>query len=298
MLIVSGSITDLNWNTDYITTIRNDAGRSLMGSNQENWFYRTLSESKERGAAWRVIGNQIIFSRVNISSWFGSEEEPYNVDQWDGYTSNRNRTYQHLYGNQIDNTIMLAGDSHANWVSDLLWVDPESAPFASTNNGIDIPVYNQATGEGAIGVEFAVTAVSSSGFRGDIAATNAQAQKLVRDNSELMWNEGYFRGYLALYLNAHEARAEYYGAPTVRTRNSYDIPLANFTVKAGANHLQRPIAGGSVNSGYLKDADQPGRVAGVNGTLALDTVTGSWGPVPNALLAGGNYITYARLNST
>ena len=32
------SITDLNWNTDYVTSIRNDAGRSLMGSNQENWF--------------------------------------------------------------------------------------------------------------------------------------------------------------------------------------------------------------------------------------------------------------------
>ncbi|KAJ4315322.1 hypothetical protein N0V94_006018 [Neodidymelliopsis sp. IMI 364377] len=292
------SITDLNWNTDYVTSIRNDAGRSLMGSNQENWFYRTLSESKERGAAWRIIGNQIVFSRVNITSWFGSEDEPYNIDQWDGYQSNRNRTYQHLYGNQIDNTIMLAGDSHANWVSDLLWVDPESAPFASLNNDVDIPPYNQATGEGAIGVEFAVTAVSSSGFTGNIAATNTQAQKLVRDNSELMWNEGYFRGYLALYLNANEARAEYYGSPTVRTRNPYDIPLANFTVKAGANHLQRPIAGGSVNSGYLKNADQPGRVAGVNGTIALDTVTGSWGPVPGALLSGGNYITYPRTNST
>ncbi|KAJ8106567.1 hypothetical protein OPT61_g9447 [Boeremia exigua] len=98
------SITDLDWNTDYVTSIRNDAGRSLMGSNQENWFYRTLTESKERGAAWRIIGNQIVFSRVNISSWFGSADEPYNVDQWDGYTANRNRTYQHLYGNAIDNT--------------------------------------------------------------------------------------------------------------------------------------------------------------------------------------------------
>ena len=116
----------------------------------------------------------------------------------------------------------------------------------------------------------------------------------MRDNAELMWNEGYFRGYLALYLSKDEARAEYYGAPTVRERNSFDIPLANFTVKAGANHLQRPIAGGSVNSGYLKDADQPGKVAGVNATLALDTVKKTWGPVPNALLAGGNYITYPK----
>jgi phosphodiesterase/alkaline phosphatase D-like protein len=35
-----------------------------MGSRQENWFYRSLKESKDRGAAWRIVGNQIIFSRI------------------------------------------------------------------------------------------------------------------------------------------------------------------------------------------------------------------------------------------
>ncbi|KAF1932827.1 uncharacterized protein M421DRAFT_1411 [Didymella exigua CBS 183.55] len=189
-------------------------------------------ESKEKGATWRAISNQTIFSRVNISSWFGSEEEPYNVEQWASHTSNRNRTYQHLYGNQIDNTIMLAGGSYANWGLDLLW--------------------NQTTGEGVIGADLAVTAVSSSGFSGNIATTDVQAQKLVPVNSELMWNESYFRSYLTLYLNAKEALAEYYGAPTVRTRNSYDIPLANFTVKMRANHLEGSIAGGSVTSGISR----------------------------------------------
>lgn len=52
------SITDLYWNTDYIHAISNDAGRSMMGSRQENWFYRQLVESSKRGAAWRVIGSQ------------------------------------------------------------------------------------------------------------------------------------------------------------------------------------------------------------------------------------------------
>lgn len=53
------SITDLYWNTDYVHSISNDAGRSLMGSRQENWFYSQLIGSKKRGAAWRVIGSQI-----------------------------------------------------------------------------------------------------------------------------------------------------------------------------------------------------------------------------------------------
>lgn len=31
------SITTLGWNDDYVTEISNDAGRTLMGSIQENW---------------------------------------------------------------------------------------------------------------------------------------------------------------------------------------------------------------------------------------------------------------------
>ncbi|KAI2478366.1 PhoD Phosphodiesterase-alkaline phosphatase D [Pyrenophora tritici-repentis] len=73
-----------------------------------------------------------------------------NADQWDGYTANRNRTLHHLYSNNIRNTAFLAGDLHANWVSDLVWLD-------------ETP-YDQTTGAGAVGVEFAGTAVSSSGY--------------------------------------------------------------------------------------------------------------------------------------
>ncbi len=35
-----------------------------MGSRQEHWFYNELSKSSDRGAAWRIIGNQILFSRI------------------------------------------------------------------------------------------------------------------------------------------------------------------------------------------------------------------------------------------
>ena len=53
------SITDLYWNTDYVHAISNEASRTLMGGRQENWFYHQLSASQKRGAAWRIIGDQI-----------------------------------------------------------------------------------------------------------------------------------------------------------------------------------------------------------------------------------------------
>ncbi|KAL7775632.1 hypothetical protein CFE70_009476 [Pyrenophora teres f. teres 0-1] len=254
------SITTLDWNDDYIEDLKDDASRSLMGSLQENWFYNQLSKSHERGATWRIIGNQIIFSRMNNSAVYSNW---LNADQWDGYTANRNRTLHHLYNNKIPNTAFLAGDSHANWVSDLVWLD-------------ETP-YDQATGAGAIGVEFAGTAVSSSGYGAgrSIANSSDRSAALVRDNRELQWTEGYYRGYYELYISPEELNAQYFGSPSVASRNPFDISLANFTVKAGANHLQRSngtvvATDGHVESGAL----QRGPTIPTN--LTLNTLTGKW----------------------
>ncbi len=54
------------------------------------------------------------------------------------------------------------------------------------------------------------------------------------------------------------------------TRNAFDLPLANFTVVAGDNRLSRPVAGGSVESGFLRG----GEVQHTN--LTLNTETGLW----------------------
>jgi alkaline phosphatase D len=59
------SITDTYDNTNYIDEIKDDAGRSLMGSRQENWLQRNLIESANRGAHWRILGSQIsMFSLI------------------------------------------------------------------------------------------------------------------------------------------------------------------------------------------------------------------------------------------
>lgn len=105
------SITDLYWNTQYIHEISNDASRSMMGSRQENWFYNNLIKSANRGATWRIIGSQTVFSRENVSVSYGNVD-PLNYDAWDGYQANRNRTLAVLYENNITNNIMISGDSH------------------------------------------------------------------------------------------------------------------------------------------------------------------------------------------
>ncbi|KAB5528007.1 PhoD-like phosphatase-domain-containing protein [Coniochaeta sp. 2T2.1] len=226
------SITSLGWNDGYVDLIRDEASRTLMGSRQEHWFYNTLSGSAQRGATWRIIGNQIIFSRIAEGSGKLSG------DNWNGYQANRNRTLKHLYDNQIGNNVFLAGDSHQSWVSDLVWYGEKP--------------YDSATGAGSIGVELAGTAVSSSGNTGNIVKARGDAQKLVEANPMLQWQDGYYRGYFLVKVTPEKIDAQYHGSPSVATRNPYDLPLANFTVRAGENKLARPVAGGQVEAGSLK----------------------------------------------
>lgn len=100
-----------------------------------------------------------------------------------------------------------------------------------------------------------------------------------------MWQEGYYRGYFLLNVSPKKVTAQFYGeyssetlarlltdlgSPSVATRNPWDIPLANFTVLSGENHLHRPVADGKVESGSLRY----GEVKHTN--LSLNTETGKW----------------------
>ncbi|KAI0807617.1 PhoD-like phosphatase-domain-containing protein [Fomes fomentarius] len=238
-------ITDLYYNTvpacpythslAVIDSIADVENRSLMGPAQEAWFRDTLSASKARGAVWRVVGQQIVFTQLFE---FGA----FDVDAWDGYRANRNRILDHLYSNKISNTLILSGDSHANWVSDL----------AHPN---DTTTYDPVTGNGAIGVEFAGTAVTStSPFGAGVGPQDAdrQSQTIVGGNADLQWSEGSYRGFFTLTLDPHQAVATYYAMRNISSANLDSFASATFVVKAGANKLSRPVAGGSVRAGVLK----------------------------------------------
>ncbi|OHE94898.1 PhoD-like phosphatase [Colletotrichum orchidophilum] len=256
------AITDVYTNTDYIHAISNEASRSLMGPRQEAWFYKTLRKSSTRGTAWRVIGNQIIFSRMNESLSNGNEN-PMNYDQWDGYQANRNRTFQALYEHNIGNNIFLAGDSHASWASDLVWLGEYA--------------YDQNTGVNSVGAEFGGSAVSSpcpAGQNITLAKANAGSAWLTAANRELQWQDLFYRGYFELSIDYDAVNASYFGIPTTRIKQGYEISLANFTVLAGENKLHRwngsTVYGGVAESGSLKN----GRVVQTN--LTHDTGSGAY----------------------
>ena len=159
---------------------------------------------------------------------------------------------KHLYDNAIENAIVLVGDSHQNW--------------------LDSVDYDPATGAGAIGVEFAVTETTNNSLDGPIAENEDISAAFVRDNEELLWQEGYCRGYTELHISPEKIEAQYIGCPTVPNRNAFEISLANFTVDAGENHVVCPVANGGVEAGPI--AEGQGEVRATN--LTKDLETGEW----------------------
>ncbi|XP_006457006.1 hypothetical protein AGABI2DRAFT_154430 [Agaricus bisporus var. bisporus H97] len=215
-----GKLLDLTMLDTLVSSLIDDADRSIMGHKQEQctpYYPRlsdTLSHSKSRGAIWRIVGQQVVFTQ----------------DAWDSYRANRNRILDQLYKERIDNAVILSGDSHANWVSDL-------AP---------------------VGVEFAgtgVTSTSGSFVPGTVQSAANVSAGFVGENIDLQWSEGFFRGFFSLDVTPEHLSATYYSMRNVTFRNSDGFVSAKFSVKAGDNHLTRPVADGKVLSGALKNGN-------------------------------------------
>lgn len=244
-LTVLGGFVGIGGNSKEIERIANWENRTVMGFDQEAWFYDQLSRSSDRGAAWRLVGQQIVFSHMTHGFF---TDEGYNRDAWDGYLANRRRVLGHLYDNRINDTVMLAGDSHLSWVSDLAWV---------TGDEGDRP-YDEDTGEGAVGVEFASTSITSSlpmpnNFTNWLA--NKGSKWLVDHNPQLQWQDLFYRGYYELSIGYESLTATFWGTPKVKTRNEGEFEMARFLVRHGENRLARnpTVGGGHAKTGALKN---------------------------------------------
>ena len=142
-----------------------------MGGRQESWLYDQMKSSKDRGAQWKLLGQQIVCK--SLAGQVLSEtpltlctvahiNTTDDVDAWDGYRANRRRVLDTINENQIDNVVILSGDSQ--WVtikpsrSELMF---QSANWVSDITYDNYTNYDASTGAGSFAVEFAGTGVSS-----------------------------------------------------------------------------------------------------------------------------------------
>jgi alkaline phosphatase D len=203
----------------------NDAGRTLLGFDQEAWLYGRLSASQQRGATWRLVGQQVMMGQ--LSQTFGASY--LNPDQWDGYLPSRARLYAHLRDNNIDNLVVMTGDIHSSWGHDL--VDNPWAPGS----------YDPATGRGVRGVEFVTPAVSSPGPLGEnpppaqLAQLNALFPRLA---PHTRYVEFVKRGYVLLDIDRERVQGEFWHVDTIDQRSGGQALGQTLVDVAGQNGLK------------------------------------------------------------
>lgn len=167
---------DANWqgtNPDFLRQAANPE-RSMMGSGQFQWFSDTLTASQ---AQWQIVANEVMFAPMTlpdsidprVHSWLvdklGVPDQgfPLNVDQWDGFMAERQRIIDLIAGNDMRNVVLLTGDIHSSWASDI----PR-----------DIFSYRAQRGGQAAATEFVAPSISAPGFFESVASSPELAEPM------------------------------------------------------------------------------------------------------------------------
>jgi alkaline phosphatase D len=157
-----------------------DPAATILGDAQESWLTQNLSNSRAR---WNIIANQVLVARIDNRP---GPEETLSMDQWSGYEVCRDRFMKYLHDRKPSNPIVITGDIHSNWVSDLKvnWKD-ENAPVVAS--------------------EFTGTSISSGG---DGVNERPTTKDVYRENPHLKMFNGQ-RGYVNITLDAAQCCADY-----------------------------------------------------------------------------------------
>jgi len=204
-----------------------DPQRTLLDFDQEQWLERKLWSSKQRGAHWRILGQQVMMAQ--LSATFG--QTIINPDQWDGYAPARQRLFRNFIDNDIHNNVVLSGDIHSSWCNDL-----------SVNPWDPAVGYDPASGSGVVGVEFVTPAVTSPGPFPDAATAAVVAAQLKFVSPHMKYIDLSQRGYGILDVTRQRALCEIYHVASVAARSPEQRLAASFVSQAGHNVLQPATA--------------------------------------------------------
>jgi alkaline phosphatase D len=92
---------------------RLDPNRTMLGAEQERWLDDALSKSTAR---WNVIAQQTLMAQSDRDPLWGQR---FWTDGWDGYPRARERLLASIAGRKIANPLVLGGDVHTAFVTDL-----------------------------------------------------------------------------------------------------------------------------------------------------------------------------------
>jgi len=191
--------------------------RSLLGPAQWKWLEETLGNRESTAGRWTLLASQVVMAPIHLLAAGGAVGRRLgavggglivNSGQWDGYPDERERLLA-LIGRHPGEALVLSGDLHSSWVSELRPSDGAGPPVAA---------------------EFTVPAVSAPTF----------ARVIRRANSQVAWVDTAGHGYVLLDVTPERIESQWWHVERVGKRTDRERLAATWSVARGD---PRPIGG-------------------------------------------------------
>ncbi|MGP4023378.1 alkaline phosphatase D family protein [Actinomadura sp. 3N407] len=179
-----------------------DPKRSITGDAQEKWLLDGFRRSRAR---WDVIGQQVFFAQRDNTA---GPVKKTSMDAWDGYAASRDRITQGWLDAGVRNPVVLTGDVHAHWASDL------KADYDDPNSR-------------TVGSELVCTSITSNGDGRD---SDPADHPFLKINPHLRFYNNQ-RGYVITTIGKEEMKADFTTLPTVRTPGAEASVKATFVIE-------------------------------------------------------------------
>nr|MDT0658817.1 alkaline phosphatase D family protein [Micromonospora sp. DSM 115978] len=201
-----------------------DPARSITGAEQERWL---LDGFRRSDARWDVLGQQVFFAQRDNNAGPATVTS---MDAWDGYVASRERITRGWLDAGVRNPVVLTGDVHAHWASDLK---------------LD---YADPTGR-TVGSELVCSSITSGGNGADSDPTS---HPFLAINPHLRFYNNQ-RGYVLTRITAGQFAADFEVVPYVNTPGAPAHTRASFVVEdrvpGPVQTYDRPLAAAAARSG-------------------------------------------------
>ncbi|REE95254.1 alkaline phosphatase D family protein [Thermomonospora umbrina] len=195
-----------------------DPARTITGDEQEAWLLDGFRESRAR---WDVLGQQVFFAQRDNNA---GPLKVTSMDAWDGYVASRERITRGWLDAGVRNPVVLTGDVHAHWASDLKadYDDPTSR---------------------TVGSELVATSISTGGDGKD---SNPADHAFLKINPHLRFYNNQ-RGYVMTRITPTEMKADFKVVPYVQRPGAPVHTKATFVIEDRVPGVQQT---------YLRPLDQ------------------------------------------
>ncbi len=192
----------------------NEPGRSMLGKEQESWLEDSLASSKAR---WNIVAQQTPMGQSSQLPIVKPSDGRFWSDGWDGYPAARTRFFEALRDSKAANPVVLSGDVHTFYATDLQF---DFDRRAARNNPV-------------IATEFCGTSVTSS------SRPQARTEQYVDMNPHVKYGRSDKRGFMLMAITPDKSTNVFMGLANVRDAKTPASKLASFAVHDGVAGAKR-----------------------------------------------------------